>query len=104
SAWNTLLSDANETCGTPDLSNQDDKTNICILAKALVYARTKDAKYRTPVVKALQDIAYSGTYNGRALALGRELGTYVIAADLIHLKTDVSLDTRFREKIRELLK
>src|SRR3989344_5887216 len=49
-------------------------------------------------------VVNSGTYNGRALALGRELAAYVISADLIDLKNfDVALDTSFRAKIRSLL-
>jgi hypothetical protein len=55
------------------------------------------------VVDAIWKIVSSGTYSGRALALGRELAAYVIAADLISLKTyDPSLDTRFRQKLVEL--
>ena len=41
---------------------------------------------------------------GRALALGRELGAYVVAADLIDLEhCNASLDTQFRAKIKSLL-
>ncbi len=102
-SWNRLLSDANQTCGTPDLTNQDDPTNICILAKALVFARSKQESYRVSVLRALDAIVASGTYNGRALALGRELGTYATAADLIDLKNaDPILDTAFRAKLKEL--
>jgi len=43
-------------------------------------------------------------YSGRALALARELGAYVISAELISLKTyDATLDQQFRAKIQELL-
>jgi len=104
SAWSNVQSAANGSCGTPDLANQDDPANVCILAKALVFARTGGASYRSDVVTALRSIVNSGTYNGRALALGRELGTYAIAADLISLKThDATLDQQFRAKLRELL-
>jgi hypothetical protein len=105
SAWTALLSAANKTCTTPNLANQDDAANICVMAKALVFARTGNTAYRTPVVAALRSIANSGTYSGRALALGRELAAYVIAADLIDLKTlDPSLDSLFRTKIKSLLR
>ncbi len=103
-AWNALKSDADKTCSNPDLANQDDPTNVCILAKALVFARTKNESYRSDVIKALDFISYSGTYSGRALALARELGAYVIAADLIKLKdVDSTLDGKFRLKLKELL-
>ena len=103
-AWNNVQSAANQACGSPDLSNQDQSNNVCILAKALVFARTGQSSYRNDVISALSAIVNSGTYNGRALALGRELAAYVIAADLIDLKSfDVALNTSFRSKIRTLL-
>jgi len=102
-AWNNLLSAANAGVGTPNLADQDDLTNVVVLAKALVFARTGEAKYRDGVVAALTAIVNSGTYNGRALALGRELAAYVISADLIGLRTyNPELDNQFRDKIREL--
>ena len=103
-AWTNVKSEADKSACSPDLSNQDDNCNIRILAKALVYARTGDTKYLNDVKSALTSIANSGTYNGRALALGRELGAYVISADIIDLKnTDSALDSKFRDKIKVLL-
>ncbi len=104
-AWKNLKEAADENAGTPDLSNQNDKTNVLILAKALVFARTGEAKYRDQVMEALQVLTYGNTESGgRALALGRELGAYVIAADLINLaEYNPSLDVQFRQKLRELL-
>jgi hypothetical protein len=103
-AWNNLLSAANQTCTTPDLENQDDPANVCVMAKALVYARTGQAQYYNSVVTALWSLINAGLYNGRALSLGRELGAYVISADLINLKGhDPNLDAAFRTLIRSLL-
>ena len=103
-AWNNVKSAADQSCGSPDLSNQDQGNNVCILAKALVFARTGQSSYRNDVISALSAIVNSGTYNGRALALGRELAAYPIAADLIDLKNyDPAFDTSFRAKIRSLL-
>lgn len=104
SAWSNVKSEADKSAGTPELSNQDDRTNVTIMAKALVFARTGQTNYRDDVVSALSYIANSGTYSGRALALGRELAAYVIAADLIDLRNyDPSLDGQFRAKINQLL-
>ena len=98
------MSRANSNCGVPNLANQDDAANVCVLAKALVFARTGEEAYRSSVVSSLQSIVASGTYSGRALSLARELGTYVVSADLISLKTyDPTLDEQFRAKIKELL-
>jgi hypothetical protein len=103
-AWENVKAKAESDCGPVDLANQDQPNNVCILAKALVFARTGAEPYRTGTIAALQSIVSSGTYNGRALALGRELGAYVIAADLIDLRTyDPSLDGQFRAKIQSLL-
>lgn len=79
-AWGQLKAEANRGCGRPDLSDQDDDTNVCVLAKALVYVRLGGMAYQTDVLDALRRIADSGRYRGRTLALGRELAAYVIAA------------------------
>ncbi len=103
-AWDNLKAKADQSCGAVDLSNQDQSNNVCIMAKALVFARTGQSSYRTDTVAALQSIVNMGTYNGRALALGRELGAYVISADLIDLRNyNPSLDSQFRAKIKSLL-
>ena len=102
-AWESLTAAAEGSCGTPRLSNQEQDTNVCVMAKALVFARTGQPAHRDAVVAALRTIAESGTYRGRALALGRELAAYVIAADLVGLAThDPALDERFRAKLAEL--
>lgn len=102
-AWNSLLAAANEPCGAVDLSDQDQTTNVCVMAKGLVYARTGETAYRADVVTAITEIVAAPPYDGRALALGRELGAYVIAADLIGLAShDPVLDGRFRDVLKTL--
>jgi hypothetical protein len=102
-AWNNLVAAANASCGAVDLSDQEQATNVCVMAKALVFARTGGAQYRADVASAIGQIASAPTYVGRALALGRELGAYVIAADLVDLKSyDPVLDGRFRTALRTL--
>ena len=67
--------------GTPVVSDQDDDTDVRVLAKALVHARTGDAALRDEVIDAC--MAAIGTEaGGRTLALGRNLLGYVIAAEL----------------------
>lgn len=103
SGWNNLLLTAMRPCGVPDLSNQDDPTNVCVLAKALVYARTGESEYADAVREALRSLVNAPKYYGRALSLGRELAAYVIASDVIDLKrTDPMLDALWRMKIQEL--
>jgi hypothetical protein len=100
SAWEALLRAANESTASPQLADQDDPTNVRVMAKALVYARTGDSRYRNDVIAACR--AAMGTEAGaRSLAIGRELIAYVIAADLVELPRDD--DDRFRSWLRDLL-
>jgi hypothetical protein len=83
-AWDSLLETADEPAGTPDLSDQDESTDVRTLAKALVFARTGVPTYRLQVISTV--MAAIGTEDGgRTLALGRNLVCYVIAADLVGL-------------------
>jgi hypothetical protein len=103
-AWERLKAAADGTCGTVRLNDQEQKNNVCIMAKALVFARTGIEHYRAGVIDAVRQIADGPRYRGRALALGRELPAYVIAADLVELaRFDPGLDADFRDKLRELL-
>ena len=105
-AWDKLRADADQPIGSPDLSNQEDPTNVLILAKALVYARTGEPAYRDAVIAGC--LAAIGTEaGGESLALGRELMAYVLAADLVGLPPEqdavfrVWLDTVLDEKMLE---
>ena len=98
-AWLNMKNEADQSSCIPALSNQDDNCNVRVLAQALVFAKLRQETYRTKVVSALTSIVNSGTYNGRSLALGRELGAYVISADLVDLNSfNPTLDTQFRNK------
>ena len=64
-AWTNLLNAAQvSSCGHPNLSDQEDPVNVCIMAKALVFARTGNATMRLRVVDAILDIVNSGVYVG----------------------------------------
>jgi hypothetical protein len=95
-AWDALKQAADGSAGSPNLSDMNDNSNVHVLAKALVYARTGVASYRTEVIVALR--AVMGTESGgETLAVGRELAAYVIAADVIGLRSaDPGLDSTFR--------
>lgn len=104
SAWAALFSAAESNAGTPDLSNQDSSVNVAVLADALVWARTDDPKYRQQVAAAIKSIVDNQSESGgRTLALGRELGAYIAAADLIDLRTyDPALHNAFKLRLKEL--
>lgn len=98
-AWAATLNAASGAAGEPDLSNQDSSVNVTVLAKALVFARTGETRYREDVLAAVRSII-STTQLGRTLALGRELAAYVVAADLVGVPDDMR--AQFSNKLREL--
>jgi hypothetical protein len=99
-AWAQLLQVAREPAGRPDLADQKRDTNVRILAKALVQARTGDRTLRYEVIDGVMS-AIGTEKGGRTLSLGRKLITYVIAADLVKLPPDE--DQRFRAWLRDVL-
>ena len=108
-AWNKMRTAAYGSWGTADLKNQDNKFGINVLAGAFVYVRTGDgalrAKVRDGIITAkrtMDDSSEWQTENG-ALSLGRQLGAFVISADLIDLKNyDAAADTEFRNFLRTI--
>jgi hypothetical protein len=84
--WTTLVSFADGDTSAPDVSNQDDPTNVRVLAAAIVYARNGDASYQSKVIVACQQVVGSEK-GGRTLAWGRETGAYAMAADLVGFRT-----------------
>ena len=84
-AWTYLKGVADGDLGLPNLTDQDNKHDVRTLAVALVANRLDSDAYR---IKARQAIlAAVGTEvvgaNNSILALGRQLGAYVLSADLI---------------------
>lgn len=103
-AWDNLMRHGGAKCGMPHLADQNDDADVCVLAKALIYVRTGAPSLLAEVIAALDAVTREPRYHGRALALGRNLPGYVIAADLIKL-SDVAppLHDQFRGKVAVLL-
>jgi hypothetical protein len=98
-AWEYLKSEADQDPGTPNISDQDEMNDVYVMAKALVYARTGELRYRNEVISNL--MAVIGTESGgRTLALGRNLASYVIAADLIDLPENPEQNQVFSDWLR----
>ena len=95
-AWIKLKATADGSLGQAAIRDQNSDHDVKTLAVALVYARTGDARYRAKAAGAI--LAAIGTERGgRTLALGRNLPSYVIAADLIDLRSyDAARDQQFR--------
>ena len=85
SEWDRVA--ATRLVGTgANLSDQNSSHDIATMGAALYAARTGDQATRDRVVAALESAI--GTENGaRWLAIGRNLGAYIIAADLIDLRS-----------------
>ncbi len=81
-AWLELLKFADADTSNPNVSDQDDPTNVRVLAAAIAYARSGDVKYKAKVDTACVQVQGSEK-GGRTLAWGRELGAYAMAADLV---------------------
>lgn len=81
-AWDAVKAAALKTWSTPDLSDQDDPTNVNVLAGAYYAVRTGDTAVRDKVRSAVAR-APGTESGGRTLALGRELMAYIIAIDLV---------------------
>ncbi|MBI4612230.1 MAG: alginate lyase family protein [Planctomycetes bacterium] len=86
-AWQSVLDGANQPQAAPDLSNQDDNTNVWVLASAIVWARTASSPYRDKVVAAIETIVARGNPGGSTLPWARQTGAYALAADLVGYRT-----------------
>jgi hypothetical protein len=94
-AWNRLKAAADSEPGTANIADQNSQHDTNTLAAALVYARSGDTRYRAKAAGAITS-AIGTERGGRTLALGRNLVSYVIAADLIDLRSyDANTDGRF---------
>lgn len=98
-AWDQLLAEAQLPIVAPSLADQNSGMNVRALAKALVYARTGLPGYRDELIAIFDHVSNGGFYETEnvsldSLAISRELGAFVIAADLIGLDSDA--DTAFR--------
>ena len=84
-AWAQLKAAADGELGKAEIANQDSNHDVRALAAALVYARTGDQGYRAKAANAVM-AAIETENDDRTLALGRNLVSYVLAADLIDFK------------------
>jgi hypothetical protein len=95
-AWDALKAAADGPLGGANIADQNSNHDVRTLAVALVFARTGDGSYRAKAAQAIA-AAIGTEAGGRTLALGRNLASYVVAADLIDLgHADAALDARFR--------
>jgi hypothetical protein len=104
SAWENVRDTAYGSWGRPNLLNQDSNHAINTLAGALASVRLEDESLRATVRDAIMAAKRTAdesnewqTDNG-VLAAGRQIGAYVIAADLIDLENyDPVFDWDFRD-------
>ena len=104
-AWRALLEEAEAEPLAPDLGDQDGRANTRTWAKALVGVRLAREDLIEEVRESLREISdRAPDPSWSALAVGRELLAYVLAADLIDLSDrDSELDRALRARLRSLL-
>ena len=101
-AWDDVKAAADGDLGVPEISDQNSRHDVHTLAAALVYARTGDRHYREKAADAISS-AVGTERDGTALALARNLLSYVIAAELIDFQAyDGASDSRFRSWLMEV--
>lgn len=89
SEWNNLIRKAEGSLGTANVGDQDSKHDTATLATALAAVRTGRTDLRQKATNALLSaIGTEEEGRGRWLSVGRNLGAYVIAADLLDLHAD----------------
>jgi hypothetical protein len=87
SAWRALLATAEGPFGGADVSNQNSPHDVRTLAAALAAVRTGRADLRARATTAL--VSAIGTEaDARWLAVGRNMGGYALAADILDLRAD----------------
>ena len=103
--WNELIVAANGATSTAVVSNQDSDASTGTMAAAIACARAKLQSHCDKTIAALRSAATGNPESGgRALAFGREMIGYVLAADIIGLKDrDPALDAQFRAKLTKWL-
>ena len=79
---------AKATAEGATVSENNSNNNVDILAAAIVYARTGDESYRKTVVAANEKLVAAGKPPGKSLPWAREIGAYVLAADLVGYRTE----------------
>jgi PKD repeat protein len=95
-AWERVKAAADGSLGTPRLRDLGNDHDVRTLAVALVYGRTGIEAYRAKAADAIMS-AIGTEDGGLAAVLGRNLISYVLAADLIDFATfDPTRDAQFR--------
>lgn len=84
-AWTSMKAIADGSLGSPDLTDQDNRHSVKTLGVALVANRLDSDSYRAKARAAIMSaIGTERVGAGNSiLSLGRQLGAYVLAADLI---------------------
>ena len=86
-AWQVLFEGAQQKTLRPNLADQNDHTGVFVLAKAIVYVKTGNEKYKSEALQTIQRLVAIGMPGGRTLAWGRNIAAYVMAADLLGYRT-----------------
>ncbi len=80
-AWNNVVAWAGKSIASISINNQDSESDQIALAKALICSRINE--HCSEIISALNTLASNPPNGDRALAWGRNLSSWVIAADIV---------------------
>lgn len=106
--WSQMKSAADSSWGSANISDNNSKHDTYTLAGALVFARLhpnpEAEPYRAKVVNALMSVMGTENNDPADTSLGRNLSSYVIAADLINFPSFApSQEVQWRQWLEALL-
>jgi Alginate lyase len=103
-AWQNVKAAADGSLGRVDLSGRTNNHDVRTLAVALVYARTRDDRYRAKAAAALRAVVRHGLHAPDSLSPARNIASYPLAADLIDLQAyNPQADQAFRAWLKEAI-
>lgn len=90
-AWGAVLKTANTSIGMPNLSDMNDDSELRAVACALAAVRLNDATLRVKATNIL-NAAIGTEENVRWLQLGRNLGGWIVVADILGIRSGPAFD------------
>jgi hypothetical protein len=98
-AWDALVEAAMGEWDRPDLQARESNAPVRAIAAAILHARTGDEEARERVEAALREL-HEAPWTGDMLSLARQLGGWVIAADLIGYREPAFLEWLHHARLR----
>lgn len=87
--WKKVVDAANQLqVENATIENKDSNNNVQALAASLVYLKTGNQEYKKKVISSIETLIKKWKPNSETLSWAREIGSYVIAADIVWYYSD----------------